>query len=153
SAGVRPKISQFPPQIRRGSDTNMVNYGTAVVSDQRRDRRGRWGLIAHPSRPVGAGTSEFSAGHRGEPTMRVRLGAALAFIALGCVLAAAGFSQKAGAQARLRAPTAAETGETSKVLKINNWTVGLAGGLPEGAFIRFAAEIARNLNDSEEMRV
>jgi TRAP-type uncharacterized transport system substrate-binding protein len=53
----------------------------------------------------------------------------------------------------VRAPTAAETGETSKVQKINNWTVGLAGGLPEGTFIRLGAEIARNLNDPEELRV
>ncbi len=87
--------------------------------------------------------------------MRVRLGEALAFIAFGCVLASAGFSQTAGAQApaRPRAPTAAETGETSKVQQINNWTLGLAGGLPEGTFIRFAAEIARNVNDPTEMRV
>jgi len=87
--------------------------------------------------------------------MRVRLGEALALIACGCVLASVGFSQIAGAQApaRGRAPTAAETGETSKVQQINNWTLGLAGGLPEGTFIRFAAEIARNVNDPAEMRV
>jgi TRAP-type uncharacterized transport system substrate-binding protein len=40
-----------------------------------------------------------------------------------------------------------------KVLKANNWTLGLASGLPEGAFIRFAAEIARNLNDGDKLRV
>ena len=85
--------------------------------------------------------------------MRVRLGEALALIACGCVLASVGFSQIAGAQApaRGRAPTAAETGETSKVQQINNWTLGLAGGLPEGTFIRFAAEIARNVNDPAEI--
>jgi TRAP-type uncharacterized transport system substrate-binding protein len=90
-----------------------------------------------------------------EPTMRVRLGEALTLIAGGCVLASLAFSQTAGAQspARGRAPTAAETGETSKVQQINNWTLGLAGGLPEGTFIRFAAEIARNVNDPAEMRV
>src|SRR5262245_29211459 len=85
--------------------------------------------------------------------MRVRLGEALVFSALAGLLVAAGVSRSADAQGRLRAPTAAETGETSKVQKINNWTLGLAGGLPEGTFIRFAAEIARNLNDPEEMRV
>jgi TRAP-type uncharacterized transport system substrate-binding protein len=90
-----------------------------------------------------------------EPTMRVRLGEALTLIAGGCVLASLAFSQTAVAQspARGRAPTAAETGETSKVQQINNWTLGLAGGLPEGTFIRFAAEIARNVNDPAEMRV
>jgi TRAP-type uncharacterized transport system substrate-binding protein len=87
--------------------------------------------------------------------MRVRLGEALAFIALACLLAGMGYSRTAEAQnvGRVRAPTAAETGETSKVQQINNWTLGLAGGLPEGTFIRFAAEIARNLNDPAEMRV
>ena len=87
--------------------------------------------------------------------MRVRLGEALAFIALACLLAAMGYSRTAEAQnvGRVRAPTAAETGETSKVQVINNWTLGLAGGLPEGTFIRFAAEIARNLNDPAELRV
>jgi TRAP-type uncharacterized transport system substrate-binding protein len=40
-----------------------------------------------------------------------------------------------------------------KVLKANAWTLGLASGLPEGAFIRFAAEIARNLNDGDKLRV
>ena len=85
--------------------------------------------------------------------MRVRLGEALALSALAGLLVAAAWSHSADAQGRLRAPTAAETGETSKVQQINNWTLGLAGGLPEGTFIRFAAEIARNLNDPTEMRV
>jgi TRAP-type uncharacterized transport system substrate-binding protein len=53
----------------------------------------------------------------------------------------------------LRAPTAADSGEGGTVAKINNWTVGLAGGLPEGTFLRFAAEIARNVNDPENLRV
>jgi TRAP-type uncharacterized transport system substrate-binding protein len=57
------------------------------------------------------------------------------------------------AQAPTRAPTAVASGEGEKVTKINNWTVGLAGGLPEGTFLRFAAEIARNLNDGENLRV
>jgi TRAP transporter TAXI family solute receptor len=69
------------------------------------------------------------------------------------LLLGAALIRTADAQGRVRAPTAAETGETSKVQKINNWTVGLAGGLPEGTFIRLAAEIARNLNDPEELRV
>jgi TRAP-type uncharacterized transport system substrate-binding protein len=52
-----------------------------------------------------------------------------------------------------RAPTAASVGEGQLVAKVNNWTVGLASGLPEGTFIRFGAEIARNLNDGDELRV
>src|SRR5262249_32676035 len=41
-----------------------------------------------------------------------------------------------------RAPTAIASGEGDKMAKVNSWTVGLAGGLPEGTFLRFAAEIA-----------
>jgi len=52
-----------------------------------------------------------------------------------------------------RAPTAASSGEAELVAKVNNWTVGLAGGLPEGTFLRFAAEISRNLNFSDDLRV
>lgn len=85
--------------------------------------------------------------------MRVRVGEALFFGALAGLLIGPALIPPVLAQGRVRAPTAAETGETSKVQKINNWTVGLAGGLPEGTFIRFAAEIARNLNDPEELRV
>jgi TRAP-type uncharacterized transport system substrate-binding protein len=52
-----------------------------------------------------------------------------------------------------RTPTALDSGEGGTVAKVNNWTVGLAGGLPEGTFLRFAAEIARNVNDPENLRV
>ncbi|MET0651901.1 MAG: TAXI family TRAP transporter solute-binding subunit [Hyphomicrobiaceae bacterium] len=52
-----------------------------------------------------------------------------------------------------RAPTAAASGESNTVAKVNNWTVGLAGGLPEGTFLRFGAEISRNLNFSDDLRV
>jgi TRAP-type uncharacterized transport system substrate-binding protein len=37
--------------------------------------------------------------------------------------------------------------------RINKWTVGLAGGLLEGAPIRLATEIARVVNDGENMHV
>lgn len=37
--------------------------------------------------------------------------------------------------------------------KANEWTVGLAAGLPEDTFLPFAAEIARNLNESGSLRV
>jgi TRAP-type uncharacterized transport system substrate-binding protein len=92
---------------------------------------------------------------RGEPTMRLRLGQALALAVLAGVAFSMALIQAASAQQRkaVRAPTAAETGESSKVHQINNWTLGLAGGLPEGTFIRFSAEIARNVNEPEVMRV
>lgn len=64
----------------------------------------------------------------------------------------------AQAEARARAqgvavPPSVYLGEGATVAKVNNWTVGLAGGLPEGTFLRFAAEIARNLNGSDDLRV
>jgi TRAP transporter TAXI family solute receptor len=59
------------------------------------------------------------------------------------------------AQANLsnRAPTAAASGEGEAVAKVNKWTLGLATGLPEGTFLRVGSEIARNLNDKDELRV
>lgn len=59
----------------------------------------------------------------------------------------------AEAKSVVRAPTALASGEEEIVARLNNWTVGLAAGLPEGTFLRFGAEIARNLNDGEELRV
>src|SRR5437867_10899344 len=37
--------------------------------------------------------------------------------------------------------------------KINEWTLGLAGGLLEGAPIRLATEMARVVNDGENLHV
>jgi len=58
-----------------------------------------------------------------------------------------------GLAQNVRAPTAAASGDKEKVAKINQWTVGLAAGLPEGTILRFATEIARNLNDGDELRI
>ena len=52
-----------------------------------------------------------------------------------------------------RAPSAQSVGEGGTVIAANMWTIGLASGLPEGTFIRFGAEIARNLNDGDKLRV
>ena len=51
------------------------------------------------------------------------------------------------------APTAAAAGEVGAVTRVNNWTIGLAGGLLEGTFIRFAAELAKALDDGDNLRV
>jgi len=48
---------------------------------------------------------------------------------------------------------AAQVGEGSFVAKANEWTVGLAGGLLEGTFVRYAAEIAKVLDDPPNLRV
>ena len=97
--------------------------------------------------------------------MRTRMGQALVLIAAAGILAGDGSAQPLwsqevaqvppGLKRKLpgRTPTAFDSGEGGTVAKVNNWTVGLAGGLPEGTFLRFAAEIARNVNDPENLRV
>lgn len=52
-----------------------------------------------------------------------------------------------------RPPTAASAGEQSRSAQVNNWTVGVAGGFFEGTFIRFAVELAKALDDGENLRV
>jgi NMT1-like family len=51
------------------------------------------------------------------------------------------------------APTAATAGEQSRAAEINDWTIGVAGGFFEGTFIRFAVELAKGLDDGENLRI
>ena len=65
------------------------------------------------------------------------------------------------AQLLLASPSAAQnrpTGpgnarEPDKVARVNEWTVGLAGGFFEGTFIRFAAELGKALDDGDNLRI
>jgi TRAP-type uncharacterized transport system substrate-binding protein len=50
-------------------------------------------------------------------------------------------------------PSAVEAGEGESVSRVNNWTVGLAGGLLEGTFVRFAADLGKALDDGDNLRV
>src|SRR5262244_4067385 len=43
--------------------------------------------------------------------------------------------------------------EAAKAARINNWTVGLAGGLLEGTFSKYAADLGKALDDGDNMRV
>lgn len=52
-----------------------------------------------------------------------------------------------------RRSDAAAAGEGAEVARVNEWTVGIAGGLLEGTFIRAAADIGRALDDGENLRV
>jgi len=52
-----------------------------------------------------------------------------------------------------RPATAAAVGEGGKLQESNEWTVGIAGGLLEGTNIRFAAEMAKVLDDRPNLRV
>lgn len=67
-----------------------------------------------------------------------------AIAALAVVLAGAG---PVGAQGQ-----AEKWGPAGKE-RINQFTIGLAAGLPEGAPLRFGAELARALNEGDEMRI
>ena len=50
-------------------------------------------------------------------------------------------------------PRSQETAKAKQKETINAWTVGLAGGLLEGAPIRFAAEMARVVDDGDNLHV
>ena len=43
--------------------------------------------------------------------------------------------------------------ENERAAVINNWTIGLAGGLLEGSFVRYAADLGRALDDGDNLRV
>lgn len=71
----------------------------------------------------------------------------------GLALAAALFAvTSAGTVSAQRANDPDRWGQTGKD-RINEWTIGLAAGLPEGAPLRFAAEMARVLDDGNNMRL
>src|SRR5215208_1472208 len=55
--------------------------------------------------------------------------------------------------AQTRADRPANTAEMAAKAKLNAWTVGLAGGLLEGAPIRFATEIARVVDEGDALHV
>jgi len=57
------------------------------------------------------------------------------------------------AQSRPEGRSAAATDENSIKLRMNQWTVGLAAGLPDGGFVRFASEMARTMDDGDNMRL
>ena len=70
-------------------------------------------------------------------------------------------------EVRVREPRAAEprasetraseprtaTDEAAIKTRMNQWTVGLAAGLPDGGFVRFASEMARTMDDGDNMRL
>jgi len=45
------------------------------------------------------------------------------------------------------------TREPDKVAKVNGWTIGIAGGFFEGTFIRYAVELAKALDDGDNLRI
>jgi TRAP-type uncharacterized transport system substrate-binding protein len=43
--------------------------------------------------------------------------------------------------------------ENTRAARLNNWTIGLAGGLLEGTFAWYAADLAKALDDADNLRV
>ncbi len=43
--------------------------------------------------------------------------------------------------------------ENAKSVRLNNWTIGLAGGLLEGTFSKYAADLGKALDDGDNLRV
>ena len=81
----------------------------------------------------------------------------LSKLAFTVALALVGLQLAANAQSRSPrdppAPTAPRNVDTAAKERINAWTVGLAGGLIEGAPLRLAAEIARVANEEDKLHV
>ena len=100
--------------------------------------------------------------------MYMRIAAALSVVALTWTMSLPAGSQEAWpgeqpdergtvvaqrSQSNQKPISAASVGESQLIERANSWTIGLAAGLPEGTFLPFAAEIARNLNDGNDLRV
>jgi TRAP-type uncharacterized transport system substrate-binding protein len=43
--------------------------------------------------------------------------------------------------------------ENARAVRLNQWTIGLAGGLLEGTFVRYAADLGKALDDGDNLRV
>jgi TRAP-type uncharacterized transport system substrate-binding protein len=107
--------------------------------------------------PLAAGARAMSDGPANGRTR-----AAMVALAVSCAVGGLGLTaawQPADAQTEPRTkarierlhpvhPAEIRTGE-----KVNAWTLGLAAGLPEGAPLRFATELARVVDDGSELRV
>ncbi len=77
----------------------------------------------------------------------------MTLIAGAAFVSATGEAQSPRKAATQPLPKSVLVGESPSVQRMNEWTVGLAGGLLEGTFIRFAAEIAKVLDDPPNLRV
>ena len=76
--------------------------------------------------------------------------ATIAFAVASALTVAPGTAQT---QRNQTTPRSTLVGESPAVQRMNEWTVGLAGGLLEGTFIRFAAEIGKVLDDPPNLRI
>ena len=75
-------------------------------------------------------------------------------IGIGLLVLLTGLTQSlTPAAAQPRADRPMNTAGMAARIKLNAWTVGLAGGLLEGAPIRFATEIARVVDEGDALHV
>ena len=84
------------------------------------------------------------------PMHAVRLGVCL------CVFALSGLGLSSAQDVRPGRPqpvTAQTEGEAENVIRSNAWTIGIVGGMIEGAPIRFAADIQVALDDGDNLRI
>ena len=86
---------------------------------------------------------------------RIRLWLSFLMSAIALALASIALVTPASTQSpRTSGPTrAVAAGEGEEISRVNNWTVGLAGGPIEGAFIWYAADLGTALNDGDNLRV
>src|SRR5439155_11951045 len=76
-----------------------------------------------------------------------------ALVVISFALCVSGDADAQKAKNRTQAARPAIPNENALRERINEWTVGLAGGLLEGAPIRLATEISRVVNDGENLHV
>ena len=57
------------------------------------------------------------------------------------------------AGSRNHSPNAISEGESESIERVNKWTVGIVGGMIEGAPIRFATDLQIALDDGDDLRV
>jgi len=62
-------------------------------------------------------------------------------------------AQAAPKRAQPLPPKPVSQEELDKAARINSWTIGLAGGLLEGTFVRYAADLGKALDDADNLRV
>ncbi len=77
------------------------------------------------------------------------------FVLHTAVLACALVAAVAGPAVSQSVPKSLQEGGAESTIKVrkNTWTVGVAGGLLEGTYMRFADELAKVLNDGDDLRI
>jgi len=79
--------------------------------------------------------------------------AVVALVAMPVALSSAGAQTTSAPTDQRPPPTPSKSRDQLAIEKLNAWTVGLAGGQLEGAPIRFATEIARVVDDRDNLHV